>query len=99
MQNDLRIDLPVAGNTKKVADTFVRDLTTDSSDLAIAEAIIAMAHKLGLTVVAEGIETEAQRDRLTLAGCDYGQGFLFATPLPEEAFFAFLAAHPPAGSR
>ena len=62
-------------------------------------SIIAMAHKLGLTVVAEGIETEAQRDRLTLAGCDYGQGFLFATPLPEEAFFAFLAAHPPAGSR
>ena len=83
----------------KIDRSFIRDLTTDPSDLAITEAIIAMAHKLGLTVVAEGIETEAQRDRLTLAGCDYGQGFLFATPLPEEAFFAFLAAHPPAGSR
>ncbi len=82
-------------DTLKIDRSFIRDLTTDPSDLAITEAIIAMAHKLGLTVVAEGIETAAQRDRLAAAGCDYGQGYLFSAPLPEEEFFAFLAAHRP----
>ncbi len=46
--------------------------------MALCEAIIVMAHKLGMKVVAEGIETEQQRDLLTKAGCDYGQGFLFS---------------------
>jgi EAL domain-containing protein (putative c-di-GMP-specific phosphodiesterase class I) len=53
-----------------------------------------MAHKLDLQVVAEGVETEAQRERLAAAGCDYGQGYLFSRPLPEAAFFDFIARWP-----
>jgi diguanylate cyclase (GGDEF)-like protein/PAS domain S-box-containing protein len=81
-------------DTLKIDRSFIRDLTTDPSDLAITEAIIAMAHKLDLQVVAEGIETEAQRERLAAAGCDYGQGYLFSPALPEAAFFDFIARWP-----
>jgi EAL domain-containing protein (putative c-di-GMP-specific phosphodiesterase class I) len=48
--------------------------------------MIVMAHKLGLKVVAEGIETPLQRNLLERAGCDYGQGYLFARPMPVDAF-------------
>ncbi|WP_374246016.1 putative bifunctional diguanylate cyclase/phosphodiesterase [Zoogloea sp.] len=82
-------------HTLKIDRSFIRDLTTDPSDLAITEAIVAMAHKLGLQVVAEGVETDAQRQRLIAAHCDYGQGYLFARPLPEDAFLD-LVAPPPA---
>ncbi|WP_079434266.1 bifunctional diguanylate cyclase/phosphodiesterase [Zoogloea sp. LCSB751] len=82
-------------DTLKIDRSFVRDLTTDPSDLAITEAIIAMAHKLDLEVVAEGVESEAQCDRLAAAGCDYGQGYLFSPPLPEDAFFGYIARHSP----
>ena len=77
-------------DTLKIDRSFVRDLTTDSSDLAIAEAIIAMAHKLGLDVVAEGIETDEQRRILAATGCDFGQGYLFARPLSEDALLTLL---------
>jgi diguanylate cyclase (GGDEF)-like protein/PAS domain S-box-containing protein len=80
-------------DTLKIDRSFVRDLTTDPSDLAITEAIIAMAHKLDLEVVAEGVESEAQRERLAAAGCDYGQGYLFSPPLPEAAFFDYVTRH------
>ena len=55
-----------------------------------------MAHELGLTVVAEGVETEEQRDLLVGIGCDYGQGYWFAKPLSAPAFEQFMAArsHP-----
>jgi EAL domain-containing protein (putative c-di-GMP-specific phosphodiesterase class I) len=66
----------------KIDRLFVRDMATDSDAHAIVEAIIVMAHKLGLKVIAEGIETAEQRDMLKVAGCDYGQGFLFAKPMP-----------------
>jgi EAL domain-containing protein (putative c-di-GMP-specific phosphodiesterase class I) len=49
-----------------------------------------MAHKLGIKVIAEGIETEIQRDLLIAAGCDYGQGYLFSKPLPAPEFEAFI---------
>nr|WP_249116072.1 EAL domain-containing protein [Azoarcus sp. L1K30] len=74
----------------KIDRSFVRDLTTDASDLAIAEAMIVMAHKLGMKVVAEGVETDAQRDLLRSAGCDYAQGYLFSRPLPADAFEILL---------
>jgi predicted signal transduction protein with EAL and GGDEF domain len=74
----------------KIDQSFVRDLTADPSDMALSEAIIIMAHKLGLEVIAEGIETEAQRRFLTGADCDYGQGYLFARPLPADEFEQML---------
>ena len=74
----------------KIDQTFVHDLATDAHDRALTEAIIAMAHRLGLKVIAEGVETEAQRSLLVAAGCDYGQGYLFARPLPAEEFEALL---------
>jgi EAL domain-containing protein (putative c-di-GMP-specific phosphodiesterase class I) len=58
--------------------------------MALCEAIIVMAHKLGLKVIAEGIETDLQRDLLTAAGCDFGQGYLFAAPLPPLEFEEML---------
>jgi len=74
----------------KIDKSFVRDMTTDPGDRAIAEAIIVMAHKLGIEVIAEGVETAEQRDLLAAAGCDYGQGYLFARPMPLEDFEHFL---------
>jgi EAL domain-containing protein (putative c-di-GMP-specific phosphodiesterase class I) len=60
--------------------------------MALSEAIIVMAHKLGLRVVAEGVETELQRALLLAAGCDYAQGFLFSRPVPADDFDAMLRA-------
>ncbi|MCC6070525.1 EAL domain-containing protein [Massilia sp. GCM10020059] len=74
----------------KIDRSFTRNLAPQSSDMALSEAIIVMAHKLGLRVVAEGVETAEQRDLLLAAGCDYGQGYLFARPMPAEEFDALL---------
>ena len=74
----------------KIDKLFVDNLALSSDDLALCEAIIVMAHKLGLKVVAEGIETEQQRELLLAAGCDYGQGYLFAKPLTDLEFEALL---------
>jgi diguanylate cyclase (GGDEF)-like protein/PAS domain S-box-containing protein len=74
----------------KIDRSFTRNLAPESSDMALSEAIIVMAHKLDLEVIAEGVETKAQRDLLLAAGCDYAQGYLFARPLPAEDFDAML---------
>ncbi len=74
----------------KIDQSFVRGLTTDHGDRVIVEAIIAMAHKLELKVIAEGVETVEQRDMLIAASCDYAQGYLFARPMPGEEFERLL---------
>jgi diguanylate cyclase (GGDEF)-like protein len=74
----------------KIDKSFVSNLATDQNDMALSEAIIVMAHKLGLKVIAEGVETEEQRDFLATSGCDYAQGYLFSKPLSPQEFEALL---------
>jgi diguanylate cyclase (GGDEF)-like protein/PAS domain S-box-containing protein len=78
----------------KIDQSFVRDLHADSRNMALCKAIISMAHALGMKVVAEGVETPEQRDLLTQAGCDYGQGYLFSRPLSVSAMEVLLQAAP-----
>ena len=75
----------------KIDQSFVRHLMPGSTNLALCKAIIVMAHELGMKVIAEGIETPGQRDLLAAAGCDFGQGYLFARPMPAKDFEAFMA--------
>ena len=74
----------------KIDRSFVRDVDTDVSDRALCEAIITIANLLDMQVVAEGVETPAQRDFLFNVGCDYGQGYLFSPPLSAWDFIEYL---------
>ena len=76
----------------KIDRAFVSELPGKAGDGAIVVAMIAMAHALGLEVVAEGVETTAQRDFLIQSGCDLGQGYLFARPLTAAAVALLLAS-------
>lgn len=76
----------------KIDRGFTRGLADDGNDRALIEAMIVMAHKLGLKTIAKGVETEQQRRILLELGCDYAQGYLFARPLPRTEFEALLAA-------
>jgi len=60
--------------------------------MALCEAIIVMAHKLGMKVIAEGVETATQCELLASAGCDYGQGYYFSQPVSAESFEEFFEA-------
>lgn len=70
----------------KIDQSFIKNLSIYSEDMVLCEAIIVMAHKLGLKVIAEGVETIEQRDLLIAVGCDYGQGYLFSRPVPAGEF-------------
>ncbi len=74
----------------KIDQSFVRNLADDADDRALCEAIIVMAHTLGLKVIAEGVETEQQRDLLAAYGCDYAQGWLYSKAVPPEQFEALV---------
>ncbi|MDH3760128.1 MAG: EAL domain-containing protein [Gammaproteobacteria bacterium] len=74
----------------KIDQSFVRNLDHDQSDLALCEATIAMAKKLGIKVVAEGVETENQNRLLKEFGCEFGQGYLYSRPIPAEEFEDWL---------
>jgi EAL domain-containing protein (putative c-di-GMP-specific phosphodiesterase class I) len=76
----------------KIDKSFVYNLEHDAANVALCEAIIVMAHKLGLEVIAEGIETDQQCTILRAAGCDYGQGFLFGEPVCADHFDALLSS-------
>lgn len=70
----------------KIDRSFVIELESTSPNTALVEAIIVMAHKLGIKTIAEGVETPGQRDILKSFGCDYVQGYLYAKPLPLDEF-------------
>ncbi|NVO16563.1 MAG: EAL domain-containing protein [Rhodoplanes sp.] len=80
-------------DTIKIDRVFVRDVLTDPEDKAIAEAIVALGKALDLTIVAEGVETEAQEAFLRERACDEMQGFLFSRPLPADELAAFVGAY------
>ncbi|CAH0352979.1 bifunctional diguanylate cyclase/phosphodiesterase [Aquabacterium sp. CECT 9606] len=80
----------------KIDQTFVRGLAPASKNLALCKAIIVMAHELGMLVVAEGVETAEQRALLTEAGCDFGQGYHFAKPMPADDFETWYHTNLPA---
>ena len=81
-------------DTIKIDRSFIRDLPVDSEDQAIAQAIISMGKALGMTVVAEGVETPEQQAFLRSHACDEMQGFLFSKPLPARDMAYLLRAAP-----
>ncbi|WP_426415994.1 EAL domain-containing protein [Aestuariirhabdus sp. LZHN29] len=80
-------------DTLKIDRSFILDIAEDSQDRAITRAVIVLAETLGLTVVAEGIESEYQREFLVNEGCYSMQGFLFSRPIPEAELMVLLEAH------
>ena len=74
----------------KIDQSFVRDITVDRSDVAIVRTIVAMARSLDIAVIAEGVETEQQRQLLLENGCSHYQGMLFGSPMPIGEFEALL---------
>lgn len=77
-------------NVLKIDQSFIRDLSEDASAAIIVEASISLGHKLGLAVVAEGVETRAQLDFLRAQGCDAAQGYYFSRPVPASEIPALL---------
>jgi diguanylate cyclase (GGDEF)-like protein/PAS domain S-box-containing protein len=80
----------------KIDRSFIDSLTVNEDGRAIVEGVVRLAHTLGLTVVAEGVETSEQLDVLRDLGCDYGQGYLFSRPVPAAELMPVLARVPEA---
>ena len=76
----------------KIDRCFVQDLPSNASDRSIVKATILMAHELGLSCLAEGVETDSQRDHLLELGCDSFQGYLLGRPMPAEQLKELIAA-------
>jgi EAL domain-containing protein (putative c-di-GMP-specific phosphodiesterase class I) len=75
----------------KIDQSFVRTLTTDPNDAAIVRAVVTLGHSLNLIVLAEGVETADQLERLRAEGCDQIQGFHVGRPMPAQEFRQLLA--------
>lgn len=82
-------------NKLKIDQSFVRDITGEADDLAIARAVISMGHSLRLQVIAEGVETAAQWDLLRREGCDEAQGYYFGKPMPADQIADLLSGRQP----
>ena len=80
-------------DTLKIDRSFINGIPGDAEDTAIATAVIALGHGLGLRVVAEGVETQAQVEFLRTKGCDEVQGYLLSRPVDAQAFARWLFAH------
>ena len=79
-------------DTLKIDGTFIKDITTDAGSGAVAGAVISLGQNLNLEVIAEGVETEAQKKYLLARGCSMMQGYLFAAALPPGVFAAWVRA-------
>jgi EAL domain-containing protein (putative c-di-GMP-specific phosphodiesterase class I) len=80
-------------DTVKIDKSFIDDIETQASDLEIVKAIIAIAHSIHLTVIAEGVETAGQFERLRDAGCEQAQGYFYSRPLSAPSMTEFLQTH------
>lgn len=77
--------------TLKIDQSFVRDMLTDSGDLAIVQGVVGLAHSFGYSIIAEGVESIAQGEKLLQMGCDLAQGYCVARPMPIDAFIEWAA--------
>jgi EAL domain-containing protein (putative c-di-GMP-specific phosphodiesterase class I) len=80
-------------NALKSDQSFIRNIATNERDATITRTVIAMAHSLGLRILAEGVETQEQLDFLREHGCEEVQGFIVSQPLPPEQFIKFVDKH------
>ena len=85
-------------NHLKVDRSFVRELAGNKEDIAIIQAIVALGHNLGMQIIAEGVETDAQLVQLRAEGCDTAQGFFFGRPVPATEIGRQLARYNPVNS-
>jgi EAL domain-containing protein (putative c-di-GMP-specific phosphodiesterase class I) len=77
-------------DTLKIDRSFINDIHTDTDSAAIVSAVVALAHNMGLKVVAEGVETQEQSDFLAEIGCDLCQGYFFSKPVHADLFFNYV---------
>lgn len=96
--SELRQLRKVPFNEMKIDQCFISHADSDEESRSIIETMIALGHKLGMTVVAEGVETEPVWNLLAELGCDLGQGYLISKPLPADEFLTWLRACPQAAS-